>query len=154
MGVNNDVRIFVFELQRRRLAGEQFLYKLLEKEGTLRHRVGSRERQLTVILGEHGIAGRFQEEDGGIVRVLVEQIQVMKPHGSSHLQAPLTERRSPTALAAKWKRHLETSSFEDSYGSRPNVGLMVPHEGIIPKHNSGCLHKVLIGQVCHIARAG
>jgi hypothetical protein len=51
-----------------------------------------------------------------------EQIQVMNSHGGGDLQAPLTKRRSPTALAEQRKRHLETRGFEDPYGSRPMWG--------------------------------
>src|SRR4029077_21296692 len=96
MGVNDYVGGLGAELQSRRFIAQEFLNKLLEEEAAAGHLLSAGQLQLQVVLDEHGITRRFEEKYGGIVRVPIEQGEVVEAQPCGPREVTLAE-RGPTA---------------------------------------------------------
>src|ERR1019366_3524804 len=135
MGVDDDVPGLGLEPKRIRLMGEQLLNELLEEEATAGNALHPIELELAVILHEHGVARGLQEKDGRGVHVEVQQRQVVLAEPHREVEIALAEGWPPATLPPNRQSHLEPGGFEDLHRRNTDMGLVIAHERIVPKHN-------------------
>src|SRR3977135_1028902 len=145
MGVDRDVAGTVVEAESVRLAREQVFDELFEEMASARDRFGIGQFQFAVVLDEHGVAGRFEEQDGGAGVRSAKEIEVMPAHLGSSFEIALTESRTAAAFPAFDERDFVTKSFEDFDRGDADVRFVVTDEGVVPKDD---LAAIPVAAVC------
>ena len=98
--VDRDVAGLVVETESVWFVLEKFFNELLEEMTTPRDRFGVGQLQFAVILDEHGVARRFEEQDWRLGVRSAKEIEVMPAHVGGGLEIALTEGGTAAALAA------------------------------------------------------
>src|SRR5436190_12441066 len=107
MGMDRDVTDLVVEMKRFRFPLQKFFDELFEEMAALRDRYCVPQIQLPIILNEHRVAGRLQEQNGRRRIRSANQIEVVPPHFASGIEIALTERRPAAAFPALHQRDVK-----------------------------------------------
>src|SRR5207245_5001986 len=96
----------VVKVQRTALLTQQTIHELLEEKTPLGHRFRIGQPEFTVILDEHRITRRFQEQNRRVVLMLIQQRQVVLAEPLGPRQMALAARSATAALASRWPPNL------------------------------------------------
>src|SRR5262245_54283761 len=113
MSMDNHVGCLGFESKPLRFLLQKPFHELLEKETALGDSFRPCETQFSVVLNKHGIAGRFKEQNGGSIHILVEERQIVAAQPRSLFQVALAEGRSAATFAFCYQRYFETERLQD-----------------------------------------
>src|ERR1051326_877548 len=88
------------------------------------------------VFDEHRVAGRFEEENGSVLRVLYEQCQIVLAEICSFVEIALAEGGTAAAFASNRQRDFKARSFKDFHRRDADMWFMVADEGIIPQNDA------------------
>lgn len=134
VGVDGGAGGGAVERKRVGLAVEEIVHEFLEQEDALGDVFGAVEIEFPVVLFEHGIAGRFQEEDG--VGAVTQEVEVGLAEIADDVEPAHAERGASAAGVVLDQDHLESGGFEHAHGGPADVGFMAAHEAVIPEDHA------------------
>ena len=141
MGMDRNVSyrgrfMSVPEFQRARFVSQEIINKVLEEKTTGRDPLGVLNLQFAIILCEHRVAGRLQENDGSALLTLTQEFDIVRAAGGGVVEISLTECRPAAAPPSRGEHDFEAKCLQNFHRRDADMRLVISNKSVVPENDA------------------